>query len=105
MAGVKNLGHANIRVRDVERSEKFYTEVMGLEVTNRSPGSMVFMIAGGDLSHELALVSVGDEAPGPEPSRVGLAHMAWQMDSFDDLKRMSRHLKKKRVNIAKMGNR
>ena len=26
MAGVKQLGHANIRVRDVQQSEKFYTE-------------------------------------------------------------------------------
>jgi len=31
------LGHANIRVRDVERSEKFYTDVLGLEVTH-GPG-------------------------------------------------------------------
>jgi hypothetical protein len=29
------LGHANIRVRDVERATKFYTEVLGLEVTHR----------------------------------------------------------------------
>ena len=30
------LGHANIRVRDVERSEKFYTEVLGLTVDRKS---------------------------------------------------------------------
>ena len=29
------LGHANIRVSDLERAEKFYTEALGLHVTRR----------------------------------------------------------------------
>ena len=36
----KYLGHANLYVRDVERSEKFYTEVLGLHVNEREgPGA------------------------------------------------------------------
>ena len=104
MVKPRQLGHLVINVRDLDRAEKFYTEVMGLEVSNRSPGRMVFMIANDDLSHELALVSVGDEAPGPELSRVGLAHMAWQMDSFDDLKEMYRLLKDAGTEIRGIGD-
>ena len=36
------LGHANIRVSDLERAEKFYTEALGLHVTRRR-GSTTFM--------------------------------------------------------------
>jgi len=57
MTGVKKLGHANIRVRDVERSEKFYTEVLSLHVTQRR-GSTVFMSAR-EHSHELAIGAMG----------------------------------------------
>ncbi|MCH6563798.1 MAG: VOC family protein [Myxococcales bacterium] len=63
MVKPKQLGHLVIRVRDLERSEKFYTSVLGLEVTNKRPGRMVFMSAGGDSSHELALIPVAADAP------------------------------------------
>ena len=44
------LGHANIRVRDVERSEQFYTEVLGLHVTHRRGGTVFELyVAPGDL--------------------------------------------------------
>ena len=87
MVKPKQLGHIVLRVRDLERSEQFYSDVLGLHVTNKRPGQMTFMSAVDESSHELALVPVGDDAPGPEDSRVGLYHFAWQMDSFDDLKR------------------
>ncbi len=43
------LGHVNIRVRDLKRAERFYTEVLGLEVTHRR-GGIVFL-SGTELSH------------------------------------------------------
>ena len=75
----KQLGHLVIKVRDLDLSEDFYTRVIGLTVMSRRLGHMVFMSANTDLSHELAIAKVDDNAPGPQESGVDLAHMAWQM--------------------------
>ena len=104
MVKPKQLGHIVLRVRDLERSEQFYSDVLGLHVTNKRPGQMTFMSAVDDSSHELALVPVGDDAPGPEDSRVGLYHFAWQMDSFDDLKMLYADMKSKNVDVRGIGD-
>ena len=97
------LGHVNIRVRDVERSEKFYTEVLGLEVTHRR-GDTVFLSAR-EHSHELAIRGIGPDAPEPDSRQVGTNHFAWEMASFEDLQTMYRHLKEKGVKILGRGAR
>ena len=104
MVKPKKLGHLVLRVRNLDRSESFYTDVLGLQVTSRIPDRMVFMSASDEASHELALMSVGSSASGPEPHRVGLYHFAWEMETFDELRRMYRELKEKRVNIAGIGD-
>ena len=104
MVKPKQLGHIVLRVRDIERSEQFYSDVLGLHVTNKRPGQMTFMSAVDESSHELALVPVGDDAPGPEDSRVGLYHFAWQMDSFDDLKSLYADMNSKDVDIRGIGD-
>ena len=104
MVKPKQLGHIVLRVRDLERSEQFYSDVLGLHVTNKRPGQMTFMSAVDESSHELALVPVGDDAPGPEDSRVGLYHFAWQMDSFDDLKMLYADMKSKNVDVRGIGD-
>jgi catechol-2,3-dioxygenase len=93
------LGHANIRVRDLERSEKFYTDVLGLEVTHRRE-NIVFMSAR-EHSHELAIAAIGADAAGPDSRAVGTNHFAWEMASFEDLQAMYRHLKAKGVQILR----
>lgn len=104
MVTPKQLGHLVIRVRDLERSERFYSDVLGLHVTNKRPGQMIFLSAGDSSSHELALVPVGDDAPGPETDRVGLYHFAWEMESLDDLKRLYADMKAKDVKIGGIGD-
>lgn len=103
MVKPKQLGHLVLRVRDLQRSEHFYTDVLGLKVTSRIPGRMTFLTAG-EASHELALMSVGPNAPGPEEGRVGLYHFAWEMESFGDLKEMYQRLKEKKVRIGGIGD-
>jgi len=100
----RQLGHLVIKVRDLKRSERFYTEFMGLNVTGRIPDKMVFMSAHPDSSHELAIVGLGDDAPGPDERRVGLAHMAWQMDTMDDLREIHRKLKSDPTRTFKIGD-
>ena len=93
------LGHINIRVKDMARSEKFYTEVLGLEVTHRREN--IIFLSANNLSHELAISPLGLDAPGPDNSRVGTNHNAWQMASFEDLRRMYRHLQKNQIEIIR----
>lgn len=99
MVKPKQLGHLVLGVRDLDRSERFYTEVLGLEVTSKIPGTAVFLTSN-HAAHELALRPVGPDAPGPEKSRVGLYHFAWEMESFEDLKTMYADLKEKGVPIG-----
>ncbi len=104
MVKPRQLGHLVLRVRDIDISEQWYSDVLGLKTTNKRPGQMVFMSAKDDSSHELALVPVGADAPGPEESRVGLYHFAWEMESFEDLKQLYEHMKAKDVNIGGIGD-
>lgn len=104
MVTPKQLGHLALRVRDIDRSQQFYEEVLGLHVTQKREGVMVFLSAGGDASHELALMSVGPDAPGPEQNRVGLYHFAWEMNSLDDLRKLYKHMKSSDVNVGGVGD-
>lgn len=104
MVTPKQLGHLVLRVRDIDRSQQFYEEVLGLHVTQKREGVMVFLSAGDDSSHELALMSVGPDAPGPEQNRVGLYHFAWEMNSLDDLRKLYKHMKSSDVNVGGVGD-
>ena len=104
MVKPKQLGHLVLRVRDVEASEKWYTDVLGLHTTNKRAGKMIFMSANDSSSHELALLNLGPDAPGPEETRVGLYHFAWEMESFEDLKKLYKEMKEKDVNVGGIGD-
>ena len=57
MPKVTSLGHLGFYVRDIERSVAFYRDILGLQVSDRSPRGAVFMTAQGRLAehHELYL--------------------------------------------------
>ena len=45
MPKVNSLGHVGVYVRDVERSVAFYRDILGMQVSDRSPRGGVFMTA------------------------------------------------------------
>jgi catechol-2,3-dioxygenase len=98
MTGVRRLNHAVLYVRDARRSAAFYGEAFGFEVVAEyGDGAAVFMRAAGtDNHHDLGLFSLGPEAPPPQPGRVGLYHLAWQVETIRDLADM-------RSRLAQMG--
>ena len=57
------------------------------------------MSADTDKSHELAVFQLGPDAPGPDQSRVGQAHMAWQMETFEDLQELYTRLRENEIRI------
>lgn len=93
------LGHIVIKVRDLERSRRFYTDVMGLRQTGVIEQRMAFFAAGND-SHDLAIMAIGEEAPGPEGGRVGLNHFAYQVENESDLRDWYAHLQAHDVRIV-----
>ena len=100
----KYLGHVNLYVRDAQRSAQFYSDVLGLHINEVRPGAAVFMSANVEESHEIALMQLGPDAPGPEDNRVGLNHFAWRMDTFEDLRQVYRRLKEKDAKILRVSD-
>ncbi len=86
-ATVRRLNHAVLYVRDARTAAAFYTEAFGFEVlADYGEGAAVFMRAAGtENHHDLGLFSLGPTAPLPQPGRVGLYHLAWQVETIGDL--------------------
>ena len=100
----KHLGHVNLYVRNAERSRQWYEDVLGLHTYDFRPGFAAFLSADRDKSHEVALIEVGEDAPGQQPGEVGLNHMAWMMHSLDDLKELYQRLKDRGIAIQNVSD-
>ena len=97
--GAKALGHAVLRVRDLEGSLVFYRDVLGLKEVARYGGRMVFLSCG-ENHHDLALQQIGKGAPDPNPAAVGLYHLAFKVgDDLQDLVDMKKRLEAAGVQI------
>jgi catechol 2,3-dioxygenase len=95
------IGHVVIKVRSLERSRRFYTEVLGLELMKELPEvKMIFLASNRRDHHELALAEVGERAGAPNPSDIGLAHLAFRLKNIDDLRAAYRELKEHNVPIS-----
>jgi catechol-2,3-dioxygenase len=88
--GVRRLNHAVLWVRDATRSAEFYTENLGFTVkVSAMDGRAVFLRAAGSTNdHDLGLFSKGPGAPAPAEASTGLYHLAWQVDTIEELARL-----------------
>ena len=80
------VGHVVLKVRELERSLEFYRDVLGFTVSSEMSNVMVFLTATGESHHDLGLLRVGDSAPSPLPTAVGLYHVAIQLADWDAVK-------------------
>ena len=81
------LNPAVLFVADLDRSVRFYQEVFGMEVVTQEPraNAAFLRLPRGDNHHDLGLFGVGS-AGGPRPrGAIGLYHLAWQVDTIDEL--------------------
>lgn len=82
----QRIGHVVLKVRDLDRSLAFYRDVLGFSVSGEMSNVMLFLTATGENHHDLALLRVGDQAPSPVPTAVGLYHLAVQLADLDALR-------------------
>jgi catechol-2,3-dioxygenase len=94
---ITRLNHAVLYVQDAQRSADFYADVLGfrrLQVGPEGFTGAVFMQAPGSTNdHDLGLFTVGPQGPPPGRS-VGLYHLAWEVDTLDELARLAGLLRK-----------
>lgn len=84
MAESVRLSAAVMFVRNLDRSVKFYTEVLGLAIVDRSPTAVLLGESEGD--PQLVLRAFGENATHPLGS-LGVQYLLWLTGSREDLDR------------------
>src|SRR5271169_1863419 len=94
----RRLGHANLWVEDLQRSERFYNDVCGLTVEFTEPGLVATFLGTGHTPHDLGMI----EKTGGKPRygrdgllqippgigvTAGLNHIAWELENEAELVR------------------
>jgi catechol-2,3-dioxygenase len=88
MFTIQRLNHAVLYVRDATRAARFYQDVLGFVVSAQIDDRAYFLRANAttENNHDLGLFSIGPDAPPPtRGERVGLYHLAWQVDTLPEL--------------------
>lgn len=100
----RRLGHMVLMVRDIHKSCRFYTEVLGLEVSDWIGDQMVFLRAGVD-HHDLALAQLPADSPDrddlPRYSRPGLEHFSYLIDGEEEMERSVKVLQAHGIEIVR----
>jgi catechol 2,3-dioxygenase len=97
---IRRTGHLVLRVKDLEHSKRFFTEVLGLPLVGDNGKGMLFFSADvNDNHHMLAIRQAKDGAPLPDPEQVGMEHVAYELGSFAELQEAYRVFKENRVKI------
>jgi catechol 2,3-dioxygenase len=86
------IGHVHLKVSDLDRAVKFYTEVLGFEVQQRWSDSAAFLSAGG-YHHHIGL-NTWESKGGRPPARgsTGLYHFAILFPNRKELARAFQRL-------------
>jgi catechol 2,3-dioxygenase len=93
------IGHAHLKVRDLDRSIAFYTRFLGLHETERLGNAYAFL-TGGAFHHEIALQNVGAAAPQPPARGTGLYHVAFEVPDKRSFAEAYRALTRAGVSVA-----
>ena len=101
---LRKIGHVVLNVSDLEAAVRFYTDVLGLRISDRYPdsmvpGGMVFMRCNTD-HHGVALVGGAGKV-----ERTSLNHFAFEVGSLDEVFRARAWLTQHGVPIVFEGRR
>jgi lactoylglutathione lyase len=88
MARIKKLLHTRYRVNDLEKTVKFYRDVLGLQETSRhkSPrGSELVFMKAPESEEEIELCYY--PSSGPVQVQADLTHLAFEVDNLEEFAR------------------
>ena len=97
MAKPKRVGHLVLNVKDLSASTKFYTEIMGFQIS-RSRETGTFLTCG-KIHHDIALFQAPEGALPVTEGQLGLNHYAVQVEDMADLKQAYQEFKEKGVKL------
>jgi catechol 2,3-dioxygenase len=92
-------------VKDLERSTRFYTQILGMQVSDaippgELPGGAVFLRCATD-HHAIALFGATED----HPAGTGLHHLAMEVPTLDEIVRIREHLREHQIPINLDGRR
>jgi len=98
---ITRVGHLVLRVKDIERSRRFFEDVLHFPVVAQNERGMVFFSTDvKDNHHMLALIPGKEGATMPSPDHIGMQHVSFELDTFAELQDAYRSFKEKGVNIC-----
>lgn len=86
------IGHIHLTVSDLEKSLKFYRDLLGFEVTTWYGNSAVFLSAGGYHHHIGLNTWAGKNATPPPPGHTGMYHFAILLPDRKELAKVFKRL-------------
>ncbi|PYN79852.1 MAG: glyoxalase [Candidatus Rokuibacteriota bacterium] len=89
--GLKRLQHLVLWIGNVERSVRFYCDVVGFEVQRRYPNAAFLKIPGTADDHHLGLFEQTG-VPRPDEGVARMYHAAWEVGDLTDLARARQRL-------------
>ena len=93
------IGHAHLKVRNLDRSIAFYTRFFSLKLIERV-GDLYAFLSDSGFHHEIALQNVGPNAPQPFPNGTGLYHVAFEVPDRRSFARAYKTLAEADVPVA-----
>ncbi len=81
MARIARVSHVVLNVKDPEASAKWYSDVLGMETMNYSPGIGMAFMSFGTLDHDIALIKAPE---GVETGSPGLSHTALSIEGGEE---------------------
>ena len=101
---IKKIGHVVLVVSDIERSTKFWTEIMGFKFSDKNETGMAFFRNATD-HHTVALLQATEKSELPKRGQVGVDHMALEVATVSELFKIRDFLRSKNVKIFYEGRR
>ena len=95
------LGHVVLNVRDLKKSERFYRDILGMEVSGRNPRMKMSFLSFGVEHHDIALMELPAKARRAGGEGVpGLHHFCVYVGSDNEVDDLFPILKKKRIPVV-----
>jgi catechol 2,3-dioxygenase len=97
---IRRVGHLVLKVKDLEGSRRFFTEILGFpQVGDNGRGMLFFSTDVADNHHMLAIRQGKEDSPMPDPEQIGMEHVSFEVGSFAELQELYRRFKENNVKI------